>query len=395
MYAYRIPLLDELHNRLGAKFTVITHKTQTTANNQKSLTSGQFPRLLLGGRHIELNRRLFDGRGTPLGLTFTPGLLFALLRIRPRIVIAVTFNTWTLASLLLGIPTIIFWEGTHYTERSTERWRRRLRRWMACRAKGFIVNGKLAKAYLVEQLGANPADVFEGGQSPLPPPIQLPKPADRTDATRVRFLFVGQLIPRKGCAHLIEAAARLKQKGAGAFELRILGDGPELEGLRELADRHGLLKQTKFLGAVAPDAVWNEYAMADVFALPTLTDNWPLAVIEAMFMAKPVLLSKFAGSVPDLIEEGANGFSFDPHDHAKLAALMGFYVDDHNAIKAHGERSLALAQAYRPERVADVYMAALRHVNSKMTRPLNLETACRVEGEKWPSTALHRGADQQ
>jgi glycosyltransferase involved in cell wall biosynthesis len=374
MYAYRVPLLDQLYARLGSKFLVITHKTQVTRSNQTALSAGKFPRLLLSGKHIELNRSLFHGQGTPLGFTVTPGLLFALLRIRPRMVISITFNTWTLLCLLMGFPTAIFWEGTHHTERASKRWRIILRRWMVRRAKAFIVNGISAKRYLVEELGAKPEDIFVGGQSPLPPPedVYNANHINKPKGKSVRFLFVGQLIPRKGCQHLIESAAVLAKKGYTAFELLIVGEGAEQELLKARVRQTGLDGHTKFLGAVSPEEVWNYYAKSDVFVLPTLTDNWPLVAVEAMHVGKPILLSKFAGSSADLIEEASNGFTFDPYDHSQLAAFMEFYLKNPLAIREHGARSLTIAQAYRPERVADVYMAALRHVGSKIPGSITL-----------------------
>jgi glycosyltransferase involved in cell wall biosynthesis len=143
------------------------------------------------------------------------------------------------------------------------------------------------------------------------------------------------------------------------FRLWVLGDGPERERYTELAEQLGVNCRVHFAKYVFPDQVWQYYAQAHVFVLPTMQDNWPLVVPEAMSMGLPVLLSNYAGSVPDLIRTGENGFAFDPEDHDVLAALMEYYVRNPHAVRRHGQRSLELVSLYNPERVASVILSAI------------------------------------
>jgi glycosyltransferase involved in cell wall biosynthesis len=376
IYPYRVPIMDEIYRRLGDQFIVVAHRIQETANNQMAAGQGIFPRLLLTGRHFELTRGNYDGHATPLGLTFTPGLVPALRRLRPQVIVSINFNAWTLTALALGYPLAIIWEGTAHTERSVKGWRRLLRRWMVRRTKAFIVNGALSRQYLVEDLGARPEDIFDGFQAPLPAPPRFRErpPRVRAPGDPVRFLAVGQLIKRKGPHHLIEAAAVLKRRlaGAAAFEIRLLGTGPERPALETLARERGLDSEVVFLGGIAPDAVWQHYAEADVFVLPTLQDNWPLVVPEAMFMSLPILLSRHAGSVPDLLQEGLNGFTFEPADHEQLASLMERYLRQPGLAAAQGGESRRLVARYTPQDMAEVFVRAAQHVAERAGRPLAL-----------------------
>jgi glycosyltransferase involved in cell wall biosynthesis len=356
-YPYRVPVFDELYKHFGEHFTVISLSNQLKENSRIALRLGKFPRKIIFGKHFAISRRHDTGEETPFGLTITPTLPFELIRLRPNLVIGVNFNIWTLLSITLGFRTIVFWEGTHYTERTLQPWRERLRRWMLKRAKGFVVNGKLSREYL-EHLGAPPELIFEGGLCSEPPPIQkLSKPTDDV----IRFLCVSQLIERKGILHLFKTIEILEKRVQleKQYKVELLGDGPMRESYKELAERLGISHRISFLGNVAPQEVWSYYAKAHVFVLPTLQDNWPLVVPEAMSMGMPVLLSNYAGSVPDLMNDGVNGWVFDPENHEELAKYMMSYIETPALIVEQGKRSLERVKQYSPERVAEVYIEAV------------------------------------
>jgi glycosyltransferase involved in cell wall biosynthesis len=150
------------------------------------------------------------------------------------------------------------------------------------------------------------------------------------------------------------------RSGANArFTILLLGDGPERQQYEALAHGLGIHEQVRFLGHTPPDQVWHWYEQADVFVLPTLQDNWPLVVPEAMSMGLPVLLSKHAGSVPDLIHEGDNGYCFDPEDHEDLASRLEEYLRNPQLIQKHGEYGLKLVSRYNPVRAANAILCAV------------------------------------
>jgi glycosyltransferase involved in cell wall biosynthesis len=72
-----------------------------------------------------------------------------------------------------------------------------------------------------------------------------------------------------------------------------------------------------------------------------------------------VLISKRAGSAPDLIREGENGYLFDPEDHESLASHLEEYMRNPHLIRRHGERSLEIASSYNPERAANAFIWAI------------------------------------
>ena len=365
-YPYRVPVFDELSRHFGGGFIVVASRFQRHPNSIRAQEMGEFSRIVLGGRHFQISRRHIEGVETPFGVTFSPALATTLWRARPNAVVSTNFGAWTLTALAMGYPTVISWEGTEHTERTVGRRRLALRRWMARKAKAFVVNGTLSRRYLTECLGVPAHKISEGGMSAERPPEDFLPIGARSVAPdrKVRFLFVGRLIQGKGVDHLAAAASVLRRQlsNEDSFEVVVLGDGPERLRLAELAG--DLAKEHRFslLGAVAPTSVWAHYVDAHVFVLPTLQDNWPLVVAEAMSMGLPILLSNRAGSVPDLVVPGENGYVFDPEDHDELASKMRVFVDQPELVQVYGARSLELVRPYTPERVARVFIEAIEGV---------------------------------
>ncbi len=362
---YWVQIFDAIAERVGSQFTVVTQSIQSGANARLAQTMGSFKRRVIHGNRFSLGGQVSErGAGTPFGLNIAPALPLALMQLKPHIVIANNFSLWTLASIRMGYRTVIFWEGTHHTERTVRPWRHKLRRWMARRADAFVVNGSAAKAYIHESLSVPNSRIFEGGLCCSSPPEELLRSQiGRHDDGEINFICVSRLIKGKGIDHLLRAVAMARKNDwfARPVRLTIVGDGPERDALTALSRALGVDDIVSFEGAVHPDSIWQFYARANVKVLPTLQDNWPLVVLEAMTMGLPVLLSKYAGSQQDLVIEGCNGYSFDPDDHESLAKLMSAYTADTDRIAAHGDESARIVRKYDADRAATAFIQAVRH----------------------------------
>ena len=99
-----------------------------------------------------------------------------------------------------------------------------------------------------------------------------------------------------------------------------MGDGPERQSLEQSAKSKGL--NVRFIGPVDYDKLAPYYAAADAFIIPTLEDNWSLVVPEAMACGLPILCSKYNGCWPELVQEGRNGWVFDPLDPADTVRCL-------------------------------------------------------------------------
>ena len=184
------------------------------------------------------------------------------------------------------------------------------------------------------------------------PGVQLRRPV---------FLFIGQLIPRKGLQFLLEACIILKTKGYHNFTLLVVGDGAEREELEVFSKNHGLEDCVKWAGWVGYGSLGSYFHNADVFVLPTLEDTWGMVVLESMTFGKPVLCSKFAGA-SEMVLEGENGYLFDPHNPEELAKVMCRFIEEPNLIAAMGKKSQQLMSQHTPQAAAQFFVEVISSV---------------------------------
>jgi glycosyltransferase involved in cell wall biosynthesis len=130
--------------------------------------------------------------------------------------------------------------------------------------------------------------------------------------------FVGRLSEEKGVGFLIEAAAALADEGA-RFKLVIVGDGPAKRDLEQLAKSRGLGTRTLFTGFQENIDSWLK--SFDAFVLPSLTEGTPMAMLEAMAFALPVVATA-VGGVPKVLKNGCNGLLVPAANVAALTRAM-------------------------------------------------------------------------
>lgn len=169
------------------------------------------------------------------------------------------------------------------------------------------------------------------------------------------FIFVGRLIKSKKVDTLLEAYAhclRTESKTQN-WSILILGDGEEKENLEKLSEMLGIQDKISFIGSVNWDEVPNYYALADVFIFPSESETWGLVINEAMLCELPILVSDKCGAAPDLIENGKNGYTFDPNDSDLLPQLMLKFIIEEVDKEKFGKQSLELIKNYTPQRAAN------------------------------------------
>jgi glycosyltransferase involved in cell wall biosynthesis len=141
-----------------------------------------------------------------------------------------------------------------------------------------------------------------------------------------QIVEVGRLVPVKGQAMLLEAAARLRDAGH-RFRLVFVGDGPDMEPLRALAQRLSLTDHTVFRGALAHDGVREVLAASDVMCLPSFAEGVPVVLMEAMSMEVPVVSSRIMG-IPELLDDGRYGVLIAPGDVEALSRELATLLED-------------------------------------------------------------------
>jgi glycosyltransferase involved in cell wall biosynthesis len=134
---------------------------------------------------------------------------------------------------------------------------------------------------------------------------------------------------------LLRGAALLTSRFPG-LRVLIAGEGPERPGLERLRDCLGLGDAVVFLGFRAD--VPAVLATTDVAVFSSASEGSPLAVMEAMEAARPIVATR-VGGVPDLIEDGVQGILVPPGDPSALAAAVARALEDQAAGAAMGMRA--------------------------------------------------------
>lgn len=160
-------------------------------------------------------------------------------------------------------------------------------------------------------------------------PYQSPPPLARAAAglpeAAVVLMYVGRLSPEKNLGFLMQSFFGVAAAQPGVV-LAFVGDGPELENLREQADRSGLAARVKFFGRVDYAQVPSHLKLADVFVTASETEVHPFSLIEALAAGVPALGIDSPG-VGDTIVDGENGFLSSPDLAAFTAKLMRLVLD--------------------------------------------------------------------
>ena len=116
-----------------------------------------------------------------------------------------------------------------------------------------------------------------------------------------RMITVASLDPKKGIDHLLNALGVLSAERRD-FALDVVGDGPRREEYEQLARRLGVEDLVVFHGASPKADVVRLMRRADALVLPSLTENLPLAIIEAMACGLPVIASR-VGGIPEMVDD--------------------------------------------------------------------------------------------
>ena len=165
------------------------------------------------------------------------------------------------------------------------------------------------------------------------------------------FLAVGRLEKDKKVDLVIRATAAAA--ASARLQTVVAGRGKDETTLRKLAGRLGLESALIFTGYVPDDDLTGLYNLADVYIGAGAAELQGLAVMEAMATGRPILAAKVM-ALPELVEDGGNGFLFEPTVD-DLAAKMLLALERRDQWEAMGRRSLAAIRRHdMPQTLARV-----------------------------------------
>jgi glycosyltransferase involved in cell wall biosynthesis len=178
--------------------------------------------------------------------------------------------------------------------------------------------------------------------------------------------IIGRLVPEKGHDDLLRAFSRIRAR-RGGVELEIVGEGPLRDRLERQAEELGLAAHVRFTGFV--DDIAGVLRRIDVLAMPSRFEGLPLALLEGMAAALPIVAAR-VGGIPDAVTDGEHGLLVPAGDVPALAAAIGDLLDDRpkaillgRTARTRAEREFDRRVAH--EKVVQLYQAVLsEHASS-------------------------------
>lgn len=361
---YRVPVYNELMNLSSNEFYLVCSSKQTSELVQKKLKNilNDKVSILDNEKEFVIGNKSTTFANKCIVIKWQKGLYSEIKRINPDVVIVEGFGSWSPAGILYTIlhrkKLCMFYERTAYVERNVKLISKIYRKIVGRFVDHFLVNGYLTESYLKKELGFVNTPIQKGcmaadskGLSEAVASVKqdflLKLKSDLDLNQGLTYLFVGQLVKRKGIVELLSVWEKHIDKYP-QDNLLVIGKGVLQE---ELEKRYSDISSIKILGAIDYDVIHNYYALADVFFMPTLEDNWCLVLPEAMACGKPVACSVYNGGTCELIIDGENGFSFDPLDeHSILRTLEMFHNSD---LKTMGIKSRQIESMFNPLKAAE------------------------------------------
>jgi L-malate glycosyltransferase len=164
-------------------------------------------------------------------------------------------------------------------------------------------------------------------------------------------LHVSNFRPVKRLHAVVAIFARLRAERR--VKLLLVGDGPELAGVIDLATRMGVEEDVEVLGE--QDDVRPLLSVADVFLLPSSQESFGLAALEAMACGAPVVASR-VGGLPEVIDDGRTGFLHAPEDIDGMAAsALRLLSDPELRARIVREARAAVAQRFCEASIVPLY----------------------------------------
>jgi len=237
---------------------------------------------------------------------------------------------------------------------------------LAYRAAHAVVANSSAARDQLEMEGVSPSRIrlIANGLDPLRFTPAPPRPGI------ARIAMVANLRAEKGHDTLLAALPRILERHPEA-SVTLVGDGPRREPLELLARALGIAGRVRFAGEcrdVAP--VLRDH---DLFVLPSRSEAFPNALIEAMATALPVVATR-VGGIPEVVRDGVNGRLVPPDDPGALADTVIALMDDPAAAAALGRAArLDVERHYTIDRMVErferLYLAEIEtHVWNRGNR---------------------------
>ncbi|GAB4581312.1 MAG: glycosyltransferase family 4 protein [Anaerolineales bacterium] len=235
----------------------------------------------------------------------------------------------------------------------------------------LVVPSESIKLQMKEEYG------IERGVTVIPTGIDL-RPYEQADGQAIRaargwgndqvIISVGRLAPEKNWKTLLEAIAQLVLSRP-AVRLALIGDGPSLEELKNLAQELGIAQNVEFVGIVPFQDIPRYLKAADLFAFASTSETQGLVTIEALAAGLPVVAVDATGT-RDVIRNGQDGLLTD-NTPESLARAIARLLENKTLYQFFKNAALNRAKDFdlmtQSQRLLAVYTQAIEDKKANLT----------------------------
>jgi len=170
---------------------------------------------------------------------------------------------------------------------------------------------------------------------------------------------VGRLVRRKNLTELISIFNEIKNQIPS--ELLIIGDGPEMQNLKNLTGELNLNDDIKFLGRVSEEEKFQYLSASDIYVSTAMHEGFGIVFLEAMECSLPVICYDKGGQV-DFLKDGITGYLIKHGDKEKFKQKLLGLACDKNKIKRIGSENKSYVRNFYIRNIANQYLSLFNRV---------------------------------
>lgn len=240
-----------------------------------------------------------------------------------------------IAARLAGVPVVVT------TEHGKNLWKKWIHHFIEKWIISPLSSMRVAVSKDIRQIRVESGNVPKDKITVITNCVEIPENIRRyAGRKKVRIGTVGRLVPAKNYGALITAFKKLMEDGLNT-ELIFVGDGPERLKLESMVRDLGITVHVTFAGY--QDNVNAFLREFDIFALSSIREGIPVAMLEAMAMGVPVVATK-VGGIPEVIQNNVDGLLVDSRNPEMIAHALKKLMEDtslRNRIAKAGRRKMA------------------------------------------------------
>jgi glycosyltransferase involved in cell wall biosynthesis len=326
MTPYRIPVWNKIGEDPTIELTVL-YLSEKENNRKWNIDYNE-----INFNYVVQNGKQIFIQSMDLGIHLNPGLFNTLKKYSPDLIITTSYHVigfWMalLYTKLYKKKFMVWWGSTLNSSRVSNPLMNSIRRFYFNNSDTFLTYGNEASEAL-RYYKVKDKDIFTGYNTVdiryyYKTYKEIKNSQEKYKNNIVKFVFIGQLIKRKGIKELLEAIVKLRNNN---WELHVIGDGVQIDEIKSFIKLNKIQNKVILHGFLQKNEVVEILGDSDCLVFPSLREVWGLVVNEALITNTFVLSSIYAGATKDIINNYQNGIEIDPYDKDDLIEKLNWVM---------------------------------------------------------------------